>query len=149
MMIVVLSLLAALVGGAASGTVSGVVQDPTGAAVPGASIIARTTDGERRAVSGADGKFSVESPAAGDVTLVVRAPGFAEKQQTAVANGSNITVVLEPAGLREDVTVTAGRTEQRLSDVSASVSVLRSDDIKQSPAIAVDDVLRQLPTFSL
>jgi len=147
MMIAVLSLLAALAGGGASTTVSGVVQDTTGAVVPGASIIARTADGERWAVSGTDGKFSVESPAAGDVTLVVLAPGFAEKQQT--ASGSGVTIVLEPAGLREDVTVTAGRTEQRLSDVSASVSVLRSADIKQSPAVAVDDVLRQLPTFSL
>ena len=100
-------------------------------------------------MSGADGKFTVESAATGEVTLVVLAPGFAEKQQMATVSGANVTVVLEPAGLREDVTVTAGRTEQRLSDVSASVSVLRSADIKQSPAVAIDDVLRQLPTFSL
>src|SRR6266576_582107 len=41
MMIAALSLLAALAGG----MVSGVVQDTTGAVVPGASIIARTADG--------------------------------------------------------------------------------------------------------
>ena len=148
MMIAVLSLLAALAGGASS-SVSGVVQDSTGAVVPGASIIARTADGERWAVSGADGKFTVESPATGEVTLQVLAPGFAEKLQTAAAGGSGVKIVLEPAGLREDVTVTATRTEQKLSDVAASVSVLRSEDIRQSPAVAVDDVLRQLPTFGL
>jgi outer membrane receptor protein involved in Fe transport len=145
MMIAVLSLLAALAGN----SISGVVKDTSGAVVPGASIIARTTEGDRVAVSGTDGRFVVETPASGAVTLIVRAPGFAEKQQTAEPNVTTITVTLEPSSLREDITVTAARTEQRLADVSASVSVLRSVDIKQSAAVSVDDVLRQLPTFSL
>jgi outer membrane receptor protein involved in Fe transport len=146
MIIAVLSLLAAIAGG----TVSGVVQDSSGAVVPGASITARTAEGDRSAVSGTDGRFSVETAGTGSVTLIVRAQGFAEKTQKAeAAGGSTITVVLEPAVLREDITVTAARTEQRLGDVSASVNVLRSDDIRQSPAVSVDDVLRQIPTFSL
>jgi outer membrane receptor protein involved in Fe transport len=145
MMIAVLSLLAALAGN----SISGVVKDTSGAVVPGASIIARTTEGDRVAVSGTDGRFVVETPASGVVTLIVRAPGFAEKQQAAEPNATTITVTLEPSSLREDITVTAARTEQRLADVSASVSVLRSADIKQSAAVSVDDVLRQLPTFSL
>src|SRR5690349_19996106 len=144
MITAVLRLMAALQGY----TISGVVQDPSGAVVPGASVTVRTAYGERSAVTGTDGRFVVEMPGTRKVTLVVRAPGFAEKtQRTEAPNTSNITVVLEPAVLREDVTVTAARTEQRLSDVSASVNVLRSDDIRQSPAVAVDDVLRQLPTF--
>src|SRR5207244_3126345 len=49
----------------------------------------------------------------------------------------------------ENVTVTASRTEQRLGDVPESVSVLRSEEIRQSPAVVADDVLRQVPTFSL
>ncbi len=145
MIIAVLSLLAALAGG----SITGVVQDTSGAVVPGASITAHTPDGDRSAVSGTDGRFIVDVPTTGSVTIVVRAPGFAEKQQTVEPGGSLVTVVLAAAALREDVTVTSARTEQRLADVSASVSVLRSDDIRQSPAVAVDDVLRQLPTFSL
>jgi hypothetical protein len=47
MMIAVLSLLAALAGN----SISGVVKDTSGAVVPGASIIARTTEGDRVAVS--------------------------------------------------------------------------------------------------
>src|SRR5215470_17580934 len=146
MIIAVLSLVAALAGG----TISGVVHDQTGAVVAGASITVRTAEGDRSAVSGTDGRFAVDVPDTGKVTLIVRAQGFAEKIQKAeAAGGSTITVVLDPAVLREDITVTAARTEQRLSDVSASVNVLRSDDIRQSPAVAVDDVLRQIPTFSL
>jgi len=144
-MIAVLSLLAALAGN----TVSGVVKDTSGAVVPGASIVARTSEGDRVTVSGTDGRFIIETPGSGTVTIVVRAPGFAEKQQAVEPNATAITVTLDPSSLREDVTVTATRTEQRLADVSASVSVLRSADIRQSAAVSVDDVLRQLPTFSL
>src|SRR6478736_754024 len=144
MMIAVLSLLAALAGN----SVSGVVKDASGAVVPGASIVARTSEGDRVTVSGTDGRFIIETPGSGTVTIVVRAPGFAEKQQAVEPNATAITVTLDPSSLREDVTVTATRTEQRLADVSASVSVLRSVDIKQSAAVSVDDVLRQLPTLS-
>src|SRR5439155_15193338 len=61
----------------------------------------------------------------------------------------DLDVVLAPAVLLQDVTVTATRTEQRLGDVPASISVLRGDEIKQSPAVVADDLLRQIPTFSL
>src|SRR5215467_13627553 len=102
MIIAVLSLLAAIAGG----SVSGVVKDSSGAVVPGASITARTAEGERIAVSGTDGTFSVETTGTGRVTLIVRAQGFAEKtQQTESGANGPVTVVLEPATLREDVTV--------------------------------------------
>ena len=39
--------------------------------------------------------------------------------------------------------------EQRLRDVPASVNVLTQEDIRRSPAVVADDVLRQIPTFSL
>ncbi len=49
----------------------------------------------------------------------------------------------------ESVTVTPTRTEQRLGDVPASVTVVTREMIQQSPALVVDDVLRRVPTFSL
>ena len=58
-------------------------------------------------------------------------------------------VTLQPATLSETVTVTASRVEQRLRDVPASVSVMTQEDIRRSPAVVADDVLRQMPTFSL
>src|SRR5215813_5301867 len=102
MMIAVLSLLAAL----GASTVSGVVKDTSGAVVPGASIVAQTPEGDRAAVSGTDGRFVIETSGAGPVKLVVRAPGFAEKQQTTEPNATSVTVTLEPSSLREDITVT-------------------------------------------
>src|SRR3982751_3598656 len=144
MMIAVLSLLAALAGG----PVSGVVKDTSGAVVAGASVIVRAANGaEARTVTGPDGRFSVEVTG-DDLTVVVRAGGFAEKTEHAAAS-STVDIVLEPAGLAETVTVTPTRTEQRSGAVPASVNVLTSEDIRTSPAVVADDVLRQIPTFSL
>ena len=145
MMIAVLSLLAALAGG----TVSGVVKDTSGAVVAGASVIVRPASGpEQRTVTGPDGRFSVESPAS-DLTVIVRAGGFAEKSEHVGATPAALDIVLSPATLAETVTVTPTRTEQRSGAVPASVSVLTSEDIRTSPAVVADDVLRQIPTFSL
>src|SRR6185369_10587217 len=82
---------------------------------------------------------------------VVRAAGFAELRHTVAAGTSptNIDIVLSPASVQEAVTVTATRGERRTGDVPASVSVLDREDIKQSPALVADDLLRQIPTFSL
>jgi outer membrane receptor protein involved in Fe transport len=137
---------------AAPGSVSGVVKDSTGAVVTGASVVVKPISGsEHVATTGADGRFTVDMPVDGDVTVIVRAGGFAEKSQRVGSGdrGREIEIVLQPATLLETVTVTPTRTEQRLGDVPASVSVLTSEQIQASPALMADDVLRQNPTFSL
>jgi outer membrane receptor for ferrienterochelin and colicin len=58
-------------------------------------------------------------------------------------------VRLEPARLSQEVIVAATRTEQRLGDIPASATVIRADEIRSLPAVVADDVLRQMPTFSL
>jgi outer membrane receptor protein involved in Fe transport len=133
----------------ASGSISGVVRDSSGGVVAGALVTVRESDREQRAVTGTDGRFSVDTPSTGDVVLVVRAQGFAEKEQHSEGGAENVDIVLAPASLLENVSVTASRTEERLGNVPASVSVLRAEDIRQTPAVVLDDVLRQIPTFSL
>jgi len=49
----------------------------------------------------------------------------------------------------EPVVVTVTRLEQRASDAPASVTVLTREDIQQSTSQTVDDLLRQVPGFSL
>ena len=126
--------------------VSGVVKDSTGGVVSGAAVIARSSSGsDQQTVTGPDGRFSFASVPAG-ATIVVRASGFAEKSQPAA---TSLEVELAPATLFESVSVTPTRTEQRLADVPANVSVIDKEQIRRSPAVVSDDVLRQAPTFSL
>jgi outer membrane receptor protein involved in Fe transport len=126
--------------------VSGVVKDSSGGVVAGAAVIARVPSGsEQQTVTGPDGRFSFRSVPSG-ATIVVRASGFAEKSQPASAS---LDVELAPATLFESVSVTPTRTEQRLADVPTNVSVIDKEQIRRSPAVVADDVLRQAPTFSL
>src|SRR2546426_2416471 len=135
--------------------VSGIVRDPSGAGVPGASVVVRSANGgaEVRAVTSADGRFAV-TVTQGAVDVVVEARGFGRGLEHIVPHdhleeGLRVDITLQPATVLEEVTVTASRTDQRLGDVPASVSVLSSEEIRQSPAVVADDVLRRIPTFSL
>ena len=133
-------------------TVTGTVRDQSGRVVAGASVILRYPSGvERQVTTTAEGGFTIARPSGGDAVLIVRAGGFAETRQPVPADSASapIDVELAPAGVSETVTVTATRNEQRTGDLPASVSVLSRETIRQSPAVVADDVLRQIPTFSL
>jgi outer membrane receptor protein involved in Fe transport len=47
------------------------------------------------------------------------------------------------------VVVTPSRIEERASDVPASVTVIPGDAVRDAPQLTVDDILRQVPSFSL
>jgi outer membrane receptor protein involved in Fe transport len=135
-----------------SSSVTGIVRDESGKPLPDVSIVVRTASGgQEQTTSGPDGRFASSLSTAGDIVLIVRKDGFAEKRQALAAGMArrNIEVVLALAGVAETVTVTASRLEQTTSTVAASVNLLDRQEIKQSPAIVADDVLRQIPTFSL
>jgi outer membrane receptor protein involved in Fe transport len=131
-------------------SMSGVVHDSSGGVVGGAAVIVRGASGsESRITTGPDGRFTLETQETGEVTIVVLAGGFAEKTQTVRVSSEVIDITVQPATLFETVTVTPSRTEQRLGDVPASVSLVTSDQIESSPALLADDVLKQIPSFSL
>ena len=135
---------------ALAASVSGIVHDTSGGVVSGAAVGVRVGSGpELRVTTGPDGRFAVDTGGSGDVTVTVRAGGFAEKVERVIDPSRALDITLSPAGLLETVTVTPSRSEQRLGDIPASVSIMTSEQIRQSPAVVADDVLRQIPTFSL
>jgi outer membrane receptor protein involved in Fe transport len=126
---------------------TGVVVDPNGQVIVGATVVVRSpSGGEQRTVSDADGRFTIDVPPAAG-TVIVKADGFAEAQQALTAGPLQIT--LQPASVLESVVVTATRTERRLGTIPASVSVVTGETLKASPAVIVDDALRAVPSFSL
>ncbi|HEY0513486.1 MAG TPA: TonB-dependent receptor [Thermoanaerobaculia bacterium] len=54
-----------------------------------------------------------------------------------------------PPSFADTLVVTAARAEQRLTDAVAPTSVLGREDLDRSPALTLDDQLRQIPGFSL
>jgi iron complex outermembrane recepter protein len=133
--------------------VEGVVVDQQSLPVSGAqvSITAQRGSVLKTAVTSSD-RFRIDGLSPGVYDVRVEASGFAPSAQTVdltTAREANLNFRLEPARITEQVVVTPTRSEQRLGDVPASVTVLGSEEIRRSPAVVADDVLRQSPTFSL
>ena len=144
-------LLAAQLSAPPAPPVSGIVRDTSGQVIAAATVVARSATGsERQVVTGSDGRFLIPAAAA-PVTIIVRAPGFADTRHDIAPGASteNLELVLQPAAVAESVVVTAYGVPQRLQDVAASVTSLSQEDIRRSPAVVADDLLRQIPTFSL
>src|ERR1700726_2614296 len=70
----------------ASGTLTGTVADPSGAVVPGATVIMKNEQSgdERRTVANNDGFFSINAVQPGDYTVTIKAQGFEGYEQKGV-----------------------------------------------------------------
>lgn len=132
--------------------VNGTITDQRNAAVAGAEVILTVGKVSVRQTTEDDGHFTLNGVPAGDGMLTVRASGFAPFQRTwsaKQADATNLHLTLSPATVAEQITVTAERAATRVSDTAASVIVLSSDDIRTTAALTLDDVLRQVPGFTL
>src|SRR5215207_9322896 len=126
------------------------ILDSQGLPLVGAHVTAILPAGNlSRTAASSTERFSIEGLAPGIYTLRVTAPGF-QRQDVSVdltaQTSQTVEVRLRAAGPTEQVVVTATRSEQRIVDVPASVNVVTSTQIEQSPAVVADDVLRQIPT---
>lgn len=138
---------------------AGFVFDQTRAPIAGAEVELR--DGAQliaETQTGADGQFVFSNLYVREGVLTIDARGFARTVQRWAANSSApstssapspLEIILLPAPITEQLTVTATRTEARLDETAASVSLLSGAQLTTTAALRVDDSLRQIPGFSL
>jgi len=132
--------------------VRGVVRDTTGAIVAGATVTVMSGDFSAGAHTDQEGKFSVTGVPGREGTLQVTAAGFADEQQSWSAGtspGVEAEIVLKPSSVNQQVVVSAARTGIRLADSPGSTVLLAQEDVAASPSLMVDDILRQVPGFTL
>ena len=132
--------------------IAGAVKDQAGAPVSSAEVVLTTKTGSNKQITDSEGRFAFDSVQGESGTIIVRATGFdsAERRWNAADRASTLLdIVLVPAPLSSEMTVTAARTATRVSDTAASVAVLSSEDLATTAALTVDDALRQVPGFSL
>jgi outer membrane receptor protein involved in Fe transport len=151
---VLLATMVMVAAGQDSAPITGFVLDAAGAPVV-AAVHQGSPAGPVVATTDARGAFSIDA-ASVSTGLVVVAPGFAPATITVSAKSSNggrssaLRVVLEPASIAEQVTVTAGRRELRGADAPGSASLLTAADLLSVAALEPDDALRQeTPGFTL
>lgn len=136
----------------ASGSISGRVADQRGDSISGAQIIL-TSPGGNKPVTRTDdrGEYRLELPP-GEHELRVEAKGFSSTSQrvTVIADTTtSVAWLMEVEQVPEVVTVTAARVERRLDELTANVTVLTNNDVKHAAAQTIDDLLRQVPGFSI
>lgn len=132
-------------------TVSGVVRDSSGGAIPGATVQLRIEGSgtSREATTDAQGAFSVSSLPAGQYEVSVALDGFdTATVRVSVSAGQSAAadVTLNPARFSQSVVVTARRTEEVAQDVPIPVSVVRGDLVADAGAFNVNRLKEMLPT---
>jgi outer membrane receptor protein involved in Fe transport len=136
---------------AQTSSLHGIVEDRTGAAVTGAEVRFHSANFTSSVQTGPDGSFEINGIPALSGTVTVVAAGFAPANQEWKFEGGNsiFRVLLEPAGIEEQVIVSATRTEMKLSDLPGSAVLLNPEDVQANPSLMLDDMLRQVPGFAL
>jgi outer membrane receptor protein involved in Fe transport len=132
--------------------VKGTVRDSSGAAVAGAEIALRAASYSATTLSDSTGNFAFENVAANSGTVTISAKGFqiVQKSWNATPGGSaEIDIVLSPSAAAQQVIVTGARAATPLSESPSSDLQLSSEDLESTPALTLDDALRQVPGFSL
>src|SRR5258705_664446 len=132
-------------------SVDGVVRDSTGAVVPDAEVLLRQASGENATRTDKEGRFRFSEVSRNGATLAVHVPGFLPLQRTIVPDGNgdvSLDLLLQPSGASEQVIVTASHGS-RLPETAGSSVVVSATALANSPSLRVDDLLRQVPGFSL
>lgn len=117
-------------------TVSGVVSDPSGEPLIGASILAQgTTVGTSTNI---DGEYTIN--VAPDATLVVSYVGY-DTQNVPVDGRTSINVTMQENSVMLNEVVAIGYGTVKKSDATGAVAVIKPDEIEAGLATSVQDML--------
>jgi TonB-dependent starch-binding outer membrane protein SusC len=121
----------------AQNTLTGLVRDPTGIALPGVNVLIKgTTQGT---TTDADGKFTLQASAS-DV-LVISFIGY-KTQEVRIGNQTNITAVLgeDISTLSEVVVIGYGSIKR--TDVTTSISSISQKELSSLPVAGIDQAIQ-------
>jgi TonB-dependent receptor len=140
----------------ANGKINGLVTDTSGAILPGATV--EVQENGLRAVSDAQGQFTIPNVALGTYTLKVSYVGFSPFQTSvtvAAGQPANVTAVLTVASDSESILVTAERAHgeaEAVNEIRTSdniLNVLPVEVIRSLPNANVADAVGRLPGVTL
>ncbi|WP_103867212.1 TonB-dependent receptor [Aquimarina sp. I32.4] len=128
--------------------VSGKIITPDGNPVAFVSVVLKSTN--YGASTDENGDFNFYAPE-GNYKIVVSSIGFKSEEKPITIVSDNVTQVnftlSKTLENLEEIIVSAGRTSEKLSEVSSSISVLASKDIKQISQYSnvVSDLVAKIP----
>ena len=132
---------------ASAASVSGLVTDATGAALPLTRIVLRDIAAGTELVTetGADGRYRIDVAAAGTYLIVVTRPGFAESARTVTIADADqaidVPVRLSIGAITADVSVTATRGEREIREIPLHVETRSGEAVAQTNPLSTGDAL--------
>jgi iron complex outermembrane receptor protein len=138
-------------GQSSTGTLSGVIRDSSGGAIPGATIriVKEGTNGSLEFISDGQGVYQSEPLAAGRYRVNVTLDGFEPATRLIVIDLGQVAAAdftLELARLSEAVVVTARRVEETVQEVPIPVSVVAGNLMADAGAFNVNRLKEMIPT---
>jgi iron complex outermembrane receptor protein len=147
-----LAVIPAVVSGQSStSTLSGVIRDSSGGAIPGATIriVNEGTSAWLEFVSDSQGAYQSVPLAAGRYRVDVTLDGFEPATRSVVIDLGQVAAAdftLEPARLSEAVVVTARRVEETIQEVPIPISVVAGHLMADAGAFNVNRLKEMIPT---
>jgi iron complex outermembrane recepter protein len=137
--------------GTAASTISGVVRDSSGGAIPGAivRVINEATGVTVEAISDGQGSYRVAELSPGQYRIETTLNGFeAGVRRTSLEAGqtTSVDVTMNLARISEGVIVTARRVEEVAQEVPIPVSVVGGNRVADAGAFNVNRLKEQIPT---
>ncbi|MGQ0815068.1 MAG: SusC/RagA family TonB-linked outer membrane protein [Gemmatimonadota bacterium] len=125
-----------------TGTVTGrVVDNSTQAPITGAAI----SLGNRGALSGADGRFTITQVAAGSQVLRASLIGYADATQSITVTAgqtANVTVQLTPRAVELAEVVAIGYGTQRAANVTGSVTQVSTEEFNAGRIVSPEELIQ-------
>lgn len=152
--IALLALAGVSVFGQDGGKVSGTVKDQNGALVLGATVTALNIASSQRTTvtTNVEGRYEFTGLRAGSYRISAASSGFAESAESIVLeNGNSISqdFMLSPGGIRDVVTVTAGKGSDRVAaEIPQTVTVTSADQIEQRVPRSTFEIMERAPNVS-
>ncbi|HTF66877.1 MAG TPA: TonB-dependent receptor, partial [Edaphobacter sp.] len=131
-------------------TLTGKIVDPDGQALPGVAIAITTSSGRARHVRTDDhGAYAVSGLEAGNVDLVVEAPGM-ERLTTSLSMhaGSNLLdEKLALAQLHSTIVVQAEKRDEELDETPVTINIIDSKKVEQEGIHQIGDLNNEISNF--
>src|SRR5437763_11168198 len=132
-----------------SHTLTGTVRDQSGALVVGAEVVVSGNGFFKSARTDQEGRFLFKELPETALNLRIDALSFAPFAKSLGQQERTAEITLQPKSLSQEINVTANRSEAILGETAESVSLIPREEVASTAATTVDDLLRQVPGFTL
>ncbi len=130
---------------------SGVVSDSSGVPLIGANVILQQTS--YGAATDSQGRFSITSLKPGKYSIEVSMIGYASKflSNLNITNKSiSLNIILSKKIIEsEQVVVTAGKYEQKISELPVSANIISSEELAKKDITDLSDMMRFVPGVNM